>query len=63
MKGFIELHELYGNKPLMLNVKFIDYIEPVGLDNDVKIHTVNSIHRVRESYAEIIDKIKQAREE
>lgn len=60
MKGFIELHYREDNEPFMLNINLISYIGNTG---NVIILNQKLAYLVKESYEEIIEKIKQATED
>lgn len=64
MKGFIEVNEANSSKVVLINVAQIESV--MKFPDSVLINMINdkSIPRtIRESYEEIVNKIKQAMEE
>lgn len=64
MKGFIEINEANSSKVVLINVAQIESV--MKFPDSVLINMINdkSIPRtIRESYEEIVNKIKQAMEE
>lgn len=64
MKGFIEINEANSDKVVLINVAQIESV--IKFPDSVLINMINnnSIPRtIRESYEEIVNKIKEATEE
>lgn len=64
MKGFIEINEVNSSKVILINVARIEFV--VKFHDSVSIYMINDKGNpriVKESYEEIVNKIKQATEE
>lgn len=67
MKGFIEITRVDNGKKTLIAVAEIKYVEECSSETFIAVwhyghrnHTYNLGHSVKESYAEVVEKIKQA---